>query len=247
MIYVTGDMHGSLRGEEVFHTTDMEDSVRSRPDLMETMTSEDALIVLGDFGYTWDKHTLSTYNYTVPTFAVDGNHDNFITLNKCPTTSMLGREVGVIKDRVYRLKTGEVYDFNGIKAFVFGGALSIDKALRTPYKSWWPEEIPTREDYRKALENLERVNWDIDVFLAHTCPEDVCEHLFRYPYKITDPTEKMLSELEFEIKLHNPNANYKFLFGHHHSFRLSDKYICLYKEVISLEKTSEGIITQVVR
>lgn len=244
MLYITGDMHGSLKGEEVFST---EQESINRPEFIEKMTPNDALIVLGDFGYTWNKQILNTYNYEVPTFTVDGNHDNFTMLNNCPSASMLGGEVGVIKDKVYRLKTGEVYDFLGIKAFVFGGALSIDKALRTPYKSWWPEEIPTRNDYKRALENLEKANWDIDIFLAHTCPEDVSDHLFRYSYKVTDPTEKMLSQLEFEIKVHNPNANYKFLFGHHHSFRLSEKYICLYKEIVSLDKTSEGLVVQVVR
>lgn len=244
MLYITGDMHGSLKGEKVFST---EQESISRPEFIEKMTPNDALIVLGDFGYTWNKQILNTYNYEVPTFTVDGNHDNFTILNSCPSASMLGGEVGVIKDKVYRLKTGEVYDFLGIKAFVFGGALSIDKALRTPYKSWWPEEIPTRNDYKRALENLEKANWDIDIFLAHTCPEDVSDYLFRYPYKVTDPTEKMLSQLEFEIKVHNPNANYKFLFGHHHSFRLSEKYICLYNEIISLDKTSEGLVVQVVR
>lgn len=241
MIYITGDMHGSLRGERVFPFKE-----GNRPEFMETITPEDALIVLGDFGYTWNKQLLNTYKYSFPTFTVDGNHDNFTILNNCPTATMLGGEVGVIKDNVYRLKTGEVYDFNGIKMFVFGGALSIDKSMRTPYKSWWPEEIPTRDDYKRALENLEKANWDIDIFLAHTCPEDVCEEMFKYTYKVTDPTEKMLSELEFEIKSHNPNANYKFFFGHHHTFRLSEKYICLYSEIMSLEKTSEGIITQVV-
>lgn len=244
MLYITGDMHGSLKGEKIFST---EQENISRPEFIEKMTPNDALIVLGDFGYTWNKQILNTYNYEVPTFTVDGNHDNFTILNSCPSASMLGGEVGVIKDKVYRLKTGEVYDFLGIKAFVFGGALSIDKALRTPYKSWWPEEIPTRDDYKRALENLEKANWDIDIFLAHTCPEDVSDNLFRYPYKVTDPTEKMLSQLEFEIKVHNPNANYKFLFGHHHSFRLSEKYICLYNEIISLDKTSEGLVVQVVR
>lgn len=236
MIYITGDMHASL------------DREIGRPRFLESLTENDSLIVLGDFGYTWRKEYLNLYNYKVPTFVVDGNHDNYTILNDSPITEMLGSEVGVLKEGVYRLKTGNIYNFNGLKVFVFGGALSIDKAMRTPYVSWWPEEIPTRNDYNRALENLEKANWDIDLFLAHTCSEEVCERLFHYSYKITDPTEKMISQLEFEINYHNPKAKYLFLFGHHHNFRIFSKYACLYSEVVKVgEKTNEGLKIEVVR
>ena len=235
MIYITGDMHAGLKKET------------ARPKFIESLTSQDTLIVLGDFGYTWNKQILKEYNYEVPTFVIDGNHENYTILNECPNTPMLGGEVGVIKNRVYRLHTGEVYEFNGLKVFVFGGALSIDKDYRIPYVSWWPEEIPTMKEYNRALENLEKANWDIDLFLAHTCSEEVCKKFFNYPYKITDPTEKMISQLEAEIKSHNPNSDYKFLFGHHHSLRLSQKYISLYTETVRVNKNSEGINLDLVR
>ena len=103
------------------------------------------------------------------------------------------------------------------------------------------------KDYNRALENLEKVNWDIDLFLAHTCSEEVCKEFFNYPYKITDPTEKMISQLEAEIKSHNPNSDYRFLFGHHHSLRLSQKYISLYTETVRVNKNSEGINLDLVR
>ena len=236
MIYITGDMHASL------------DREIGRPRFLESLTENDSLIVLGDFGYTWRKEYLNLYNYKVPTFVVDGNHDNYTILNDSPSTEMFGSEVGVLKEGVYRLKTGNIYNFNGLKVFVFGGALSIDKSMRTPYVSWWPEEIPTRNDYNRALENLEKANWDIDLFLAHTCSEEVCERLFHYSNKITVPTEKMISQLEFEINYHNPKAKYLFLFGHHHNFRIFSKYACLYSEVVKVgEKTNEGLKIEVVR
>ena len=94
MIYITGDMHASL------------DREIGRPRFLESLTENDSLIVLGDFGYTWRKEYLNLYNYKVPTFVVDGNHDNYTILNDSPSTEMLGSEVGVLKEGVYRLKTG---------------------------------------------------------------------------------------------------------------------------------------------
>ena len=120
--------------------------------------------------------------------------------------------------------------------FVFGGADSIDKASRIPYVSWWPEEIPSRREFFKGLDNLERNSWDIDLFLAHTCPIEVNTSLFNYPYKLKDPTEDMLSQYEYHIRENNPGKEYPFLFGHHHNFKWGDKYICLYDQVMSIQK-----------
>ena len=131
---------------------------------------------------------------------------------------------------------GEIYNIEGIKSFVFGGADSIDKAYRVPYVSWWPEEIPSYSEFRRGLNNLEKNSWDIDLFLAHTCPPDVSSSLFNYPHKLKDPTEDMLSQYECEIQKNNPKKEYSFLFGHHHDFKLGDKYICLYNQVMSLQK-----------
>ena len=49
MIYITGDMHAGLKKET------------ARPKFIESLTSQDTLIVLGDFGYTWNKQILKEY------------------------------------------------------------------------------------------------------------------------------------------------------------------------------------------
>ena len=139
---------------------------------------------------------------------------------------------------------GEIYDIEGIKSFVFGGAESIDKAYRVPYESWWPEEIPSYKEFRKGLDSLEKSNWDIDLFLAHTCPADVSSSLFNYPYKLNDPVETMLSQYEYEIQKNNPEKEYPFLFGHHHNFKWGSKYICLYNQVMSVQKKEGEIVLE---
>lgn len=223
MIYITGDVHANL------------DMNRERY-LNKHLKNTDILIVLGDFGYTWTVSTLERWNKPFITLCVDGNHDNYDYLKSCPKTEMFGSEVQVIKENTYRLITGNIYTIEGKKFFVFGGALSIDKAYRMPNVSWWSDELPTMNDYNKAIETLKANNYEFDYFLAHTCSEETSRLLFHYPVKITDPTEKMLSQLEFEIRYNNPNADYKYFFGHHHAFRIENTYICLYEQIAKLGK-----------
>lgn len=242
MIYVTGDMHASLDSEAGLYP----EGSKLRKDILNEFSKEDILIVLGDFGYTWNSSILEKYNYLFTTLVIDGNHDNFTYLDSCPKTHMFGSEVGIVKDNVYRLMTGNIYNIEGIKTFVFGGALSIDKSIRVPYKSWWPEEIPSGDIYKKALSNLESNDYDIDLFLAHTCSEDVCDKFFKYSYKIQDPVEKMISELEFNIKYNNSDSNYKFMFGHHHTFRTDGEYFCLYNQVLKLYRENDELTAEFV-
>ena len=242
MIYITGDTHAALNNESGLYKK----GHKLRKDFIKSLNPNDILIVLGDFGYTWTPDILKQYSCPAITLVVDGNHDNFTYLNLCPKIEMFGSEVGVIKDNVYRLLSGNIYSIEGIKTFIFGGALSIDKSMRIPYKSWWPEEIPSTDTYKKALSNLESNNYDIDLFLAHTCSEDVCDKFFKYSYKIQDPVEKMLSELEFNIKYNNPDSNYKYMFGHHHTFRTDGEYFCLYNQVLKLYKENDELIAEFV-
>lgn len=43
-------------------------------------------------------------------------------------------------------KDGEVFELDGKKAIVMGGAYSIDKMMRLMYGyGWWPDEQPSEE------------------------------------------------------------------------------------------------------
>lgn len=221
MIYITGDTHANI---DIARNTYLDKNLKD----------SDILIVLGDFSYTWNATTLKLWNKPFITLCVDGNHDNFDYLKACPTVEMFGSKVQKIKENTYRLITGNMYTIEEKKFFVFGGALSIDKAYRIPNVSWWAEELPTMNDYNKAIATLEAYDYSFDFFLAHTCSEEVCNQLFKYQHKIIDPTEKLISHLEFEIKYHNPNADYKYFFGHHHAFRIENRYICLYQQIAKL-------------
>ena len=208
------------------------------------------MIVLGDFGFSWNKSLQDSWNaldIACLTLSVMGNHENYDLIKSCAVERVFGADAYKLNPRTFYLMNGEVYDIEGIKSFVFGGADSIDKASRIPYVSWWPEEIPSYSEFRRGLNNLEKNSWDIDLFFAHTCPSDVSLSLFNYPHKLKDPTEDMLSQYECEIQKNNPEKEYPFLFGHHHNFKWGSKYICLYNQVMSLQKEEgEMVLDRVV-
>ena len=208
------------------------------------------MIVLGDFGFSWNKSLQDSWNaldIACLTLSVMGNHENYDLIKSCAVERVFGADAYKLNPRTFYLMNGEVYDIEGIKSFVFGGADSIDKASRIPYVSWWPEEIPSYSEFRRGLNNLEKNSWDIDLFFAHTCPSDVSLSLFNYPHKLKDPTEDMLSQYECEIQENNAEKEYPFLFGHHHNFKWGSKYICLYNQVMSLQKEEgEMVLDRVV-
>ena len=138
MIYITGDTHGEL------------DPFLKRLDKYE-LTSDDTVIVCGDFGFVWGDpyhnamlKELSGKDFTI--CFVDGNHENFEFLNMHPVEE------------------------NGKSFFAFGGAYSRDKYMRRKNVSWWEEELPTNEEYKEAVFNLESVGNHVDYVLTHQIP-----------------------------------------------------------------------------
>lgn len=227
-IFITGDIHARLDDRFYYLTGCMKDT--------------DTLIVLGDFGFSWNEITEMLWesaDFPFTTFSVLGNHENFDRIyNDYEEVEIFGGKAYKMSDRTYYAKNGEMYEIEGKKFFVFGGALSIDKDYRTPGLSWWCQEIPTKNDYNHALEILEKNGWTFDYLLTHTCEDDLSKSMFGYTYIIPDTTAKMIQELKFEIKSHDGHFS-KHFFGHHHqystSFGLDTDTFALYNEVYNLD------------
>jgi hypothetical protein len=182
--------------------------------------------------------------------AVDGNHENFTRLfsGEFPLVDLYGGKAYQIRKNVYYLKRGEVFVIEGKTFLAFGGAKSHDKEPgwittslshgfgafgdgrewnkgRTEGIDWWPEEVPSREDFENACRNLDRVGWKVDYVISHTCP--VSERiLFGGSKRSADLTEAMLQELwdrglEFGT----------WHFGHFHEEKRVDKFVCHYNKV----------------
>ena len=222
MIFVTVDTQGDINLGKL--------NPRSKlRRLHKDLTKNDYVIVCGDFGVIWEnkkgkwEEKLLKYYEDCPwtTLFIDGNHENFTRLNnEFPVTEWNGGKVQKINDSIYHLMRGQVFELEGETIFTFGGGISYDKGRRTPYVSWWPEEIPNYKECEEAFKNLKKHNNEVDYFITHTCSHRIMD-LFIYERCFhdiwEDPTFKMLDEIEKVAKYRKG-----WYFGHfHHDRRLS--------------------------
>lgn len=163
MIYVTGDMHGE-HGKLLAAEKEV------------SLQEGDLLIVCGDFGYIFKDNKqeqlfldeIETRPYTL--CFVDGNHENFEALYRYPQQDWNGGQVHRIRNNIFHLMRGQIYEIDGKSIFTMGGAYSIDKYFRTEGLSWWPEELPNREEYDTAIRNLLGRGKKVDYVFTHTMP-----------------------------------------------------------------------------
>ena len=130
--YVTGDIHGGLDMQKL---RDWE--------LGDSLTSDDYLIVAGDFGFPWnfsaeecaDIAWLESRPYTV--LFVDGNHERFDYWEERPIEQWHGGLTQRLSDTssVRRLTRGEIFELDGSTVFTMGGATSVDREYRVPDSS----------------------------------------------------------------------------------------------------------------
>lgn len=180
-VYITGDTHGRYTRFIEF------DKILKKGDI---------LIIAGDFGFIFydnddeqrilDK--ISERPYTV--LWVDGNHENFNALYKYPMEEYNGGKVHRIRNNIYHLCRGQVFNICGKKFFTMGGGFSLDYMYRIENISWWRDEMPDDEEYKEANKNLELNGNKVDYIVSHTAPECVIK---MYSYKDL-PQEKKLNK-----------------------------------------------------
>lgn len=169
MIYITGDTHRDFA--RVF------DFCREN----ET-TTDDILIILGDAGinYFLDdsdrelKEELSTLELTL--FCVHGNHEERpFLIDGYEERDWRGGIVYYEEDfpNLLFAKDGEIYDFDGIKTVVIGGAYSLDKYTRIFHGGgpWYESEQPSEEIKAYVERQLEKARWRVDRVLTHVAPK----------------------------------------------------------------------------
>lgn len=201
------------------------------------LSKNDYLIVTGDFGLVWDgskeeqywRNWLSQKNWT--TLFVDGNHENFDLLAGYPLEEWNDGQIHRITDSILHLCRGQVYIIDGIKLFTFGGARSTDMECRTVHRSWWPQELPTPEEYEEGLRNLERSNWEVDYVISHTGSVrnlNRLKELYNYADEITD-LNRYFEDLEEKLTYR------RWYFGHfHRDYQVTEQAAVVYQKVISL-------------
>ncbi|HIQ82616.1 MAG TPA: metallophosphoesterase, partial [Candidatus Pullichristensenella stercorigallinarum] len=126
MIYITGDTHGDFLR---FNTSAFPEQRQ--------MTKDDCVIICGDFGGVWRQRANPDENYwlnwlssekSFTTLFVDGNHENFARLNsdEFEIVDFCGGRARKIRENIFHLLRGQVYDIQGARFFAFGGASSHD-------------------------------------------------------------------------------------------------------------------------
>ncbi|MFR2031569.1 MAG: metallophosphoesterase [Collinsella sp.] len=119
-VYVTGDVHGRAEyGSSRF-------AFKSWP-LGRTLTRDDAVIVVGDFGFVWDGSNAEKYwldwfeSKPWTTCFVDGNHENHRMLAELPVREWNGGLVHEVRPHVLHLMRGGVFDIAGTTVLTMGG------------------------------------------------------------------------------------------------------------------------------
>lgn len=225
MIYVTGDVHGSL---------DIGKLSTQRFPQLKSLTKSDYVIVCGDFGLVWDNRKSDLYwrewlsEKPFTTLWVDGNHENFDLLYQFPVSEKFGGKVREIAPDVFHLERGQVLTIDDKKFFVMGGAESHDKAYRKEHVSWWKEEMPTIEEMRRGVDALNACNWSVDYVISHCAPRSVqmtINHLFD-----SDPLVSFLEIVRMDLNFK------KWFFGHYHiDKRIGDQFYAIYNSIVPID------------
>ena len=177
--------------------------------------------------------------------------DNLEKLNALPVHTWHGGKVHYVRPHVLHLMRGQVFEINGTSFFIMGGAASHDiqdgildpaspgfereywfkrrtrQMFRVKGVSWWPEELPSDEEYEEAVRNLERVNWKVDCILSHCAPTSIQQKLDRSytPDRLTDFLQMVKRRCEF---------SYWFLGHYHRNCVVDDHFIIQWEQMVEL-------------
>ena len=187
-----------------------------------------AIIILGDSGVNYFlslrdrrvKHELQDSGYLY--YLVRGNHEarpEEVADIELTNDLLVGNEVYVEPEfpAIRYLKDGGIYNFNGHKTLVIGGAYSVDKWYRLSRNLiWHKNEQLTGEEKEKIYEEVK--GQDFDFVFTHTCPYSwIPTDLFIPGINqdmVDNSTELWLDDIKEAI-------NYKvWLFGHYHADRI---------------------------
>ena len=230
MIYYTGDLHGV--GHKLINFIEQH-----------SITKDDVIVILGDAGFNYygndygDKSLKKKINRLgITIFSIHGNHEQRPEM--IPSYHLKywnGGQVYIEDDYPNLLfaKDGELFNLDGNKSIVLGGAYSVDKFYRllNGYH-WFDNEQPSEEIKHYAATNLEKCKWEVDTVLSHTCPYKYIPTEAFLPSidqtLVDNSTEKWLDDIENKL-------TYKYwLCGHWHIDKRIDKIHILMEDFISL-------------
>lgn len=250
MIYITGDCHADFHK---FSTNAFSEQ--------KEMSRDDFVIVCGDFGIWHDTSEerywldwLSEKSFTL--LFVDGNHENFDRLysEEFEVVDFHGGKAHKIRENIYHLMRGYVFELCGKKFFAFGGASSHDiddgildeedfddysefkktvlswyntgKMFRVNHISWWKEELPSEEERQLGLKTLDEHGNKVDFIISHCCPQQIASVFSHGGYKPDELTSY------FNVIAETVDFS-KWFFGHYHDNQVvMSKFVMLYEQIV---------------
>lgn len=216
MVYIVGDRHGE---EDGFSDGKLPGQ--------SSWTSDDIVIVTGDFSYVMrgEKNNLPERNklnalaqkpYSI--LFCDGNHEGFDYLEQYPEEIRFGAPVRKIRHNIFWLQRGYIYTIEGHTFFTMGGAYSTDKAFRLKYQAicgeriWFHQELPTAEEYQRAIRNLKEHHLKVDYVISHTAPRSIIPRVtLGYPDSHDLELTGFLDWIYHEVSIRH------WYFGHFHT------------------------------
>ena len=233
MYYINADPHGSYEKIENF--------VRKF-----SLDENDTIILLGDvainyFGDDRDldrKYWLSDMPCTF--FCIHGNHE--MRPEKISSYKLVDYKGGKVwVDNYFPnllfAKDGEIFDFDGKKCIVLGGAYSVDKPYRLSRGlHWFDDEQPSKQIKKFAEKKLEENKYKVNYVFSHTCPVNYepieCFMPGLDQSTVDKTTEMWLDKIEQKL-------DYDMWYvGHYHIDKKIDK-MCFLFDSFEMLKTKE--------
>jgi len=224
MVYITGDIHGSLEPIYDLFTR-------------HSHSKDDIIVILGDVGVNYTgtlqdigiKRAMNKLESTF--FCIHGNHENRPqNIASYKEKEWNGGRVMYEEDfpNILFPLDGDIFEIDGKKCIVIGGAYSVDKfyRLRNGYK-WWPDEQPSAAIKEYVEEQIS--NNKVDIVFSHTCPAKYipteCFLSCIDQSKVDNSTEEWLDTIEDKLEY------VAWYLGHWHTDKRIDKMHFLFHGV----------------
>lgn len=252
MVYITGDCHADFRKFSAKRFAEQKE-----------MTREDFVIVCGDFGGIWKDDEQERYwlNWLAQKpftlLFVDGNHENFDRLcgGEFEVVDFHGGKAHKIRENIYHLMRGFVFELCGKTFFAFGGASSHDiddgildradftserefrktyknwyragKIFRVNHESWWAQELPSQEEMDRGRRNLEAHGNRVDFVVSHCLPQTLVHIL------VGGKADSLT--IYFNMLMQNGLQVGSWYCGHYHTDQwLINRFRVLYHDIIRI-------------